>query len=152
MDAYIIPFLLSQGMSMEQIMQGIDKKGGLLGISGISNDLRDIQEAAEAGNERAALAIDAFCDSVVRYIGGFYVELGGMDYLVFTGGIGENSKLVREKICSRLECLGVRFDSAKNSIAKGECIISAADSPVTVLVIPANEEAGIAQTIYEQFS
>ena len=152
MDAYIIPFLLSQGMSMDEIMQGIDKKGGLLGISGISNDLRDIQEAAEAGNERAALAIDAFCDSVVRYIGGFYAELGGMDYLVFTGGIGENSKLVREKICSRLECLGVRFDSAKNSIAKGECIISAADSPVTVLVIPANEEVGIAQTIYEQFS
>ena len=152
MDAYIILFLLSQGMTMDEIMQGIDKKGGLLGISGVSNDLRDIQEAAERGNERAALAIDAFCDAVVKYIGAFTAELGGMDYLVFTGGIGENSVLVREKVCSRLACLGVKFDADLNRVVRGEGVISAPDSPVTVLVLPTNEEVGIAQTIFEQYS
>ena len=151
MDAYVIPFLLSQGMTMDEIMQGIDKKGGLLGISGVSNDLRDIQEAAEQGSERAQLAIDAFCDAVVKYIGAFYAELGGMDYLVFTGGIGENSVLVREKVCSRLACLGVKFDAERNGAVRGEGVISAPDSPATVLVLPTNEEVGIAQTIFEQF-
>lgn len=152
LDAYVIPFLLSQGMSMPEILEGIDKKGGLLGISGVSNDLREIQEAAEKGNPRAALAIDAFCEAVIRYIGAFYAELGGMDVLVFTGGIGENSVLVREKICSRLACLGLRFDAEANRALRGEGTISAPDSPVTALVLPTNEELGIAQTIYEQFT
>ena len=151
LDAYIIPFLLSQGMSLDEILKGIDKTGGLLGISGVSNDLRDIQEAAEHGNERASLAIDAFCDAVIRYIGAFYAELGGMDYLVFTGGIGENSALVREKVCRRLSCLGVEFDEAANRSVRGEGIISAPGSPATVLVLPTNEEVGIAQTIYEEY-
>ena len=151
LDAYIIPFLLSQGMSLDEILKGIDKTGGLLGISGVSNDLRDIQEAAEHGNERASLAIDAFCDAVIRYIGAFYAELGGMDYLVFTGGIGENSALVREKVCRRLSCLGVEFDEAANRSVRGEGIISAPGSPAMVLVLPTNEEVGIAQTIYEEY-
>ena len=152
LDAYIIPYLLSEGMTMDEILKGIDKTGGLLGISGVSNDLRDIQDAAEQGNKRAVLAIDAFCDAVVRYIGAFYAELGGMDYLVFTGGIGENSALVREKVCSRLACLGVDFDSAANRHVRGEGVISAPGSPATVLVLPTNEEVGIAQTIFEKFS
>ena len=149
-DAYIIPYLLSEGLSMDEILKGIDKQGGLLGISGVSNDLRDIQEAAEAGNTRAELAIEAFCDSVVKYIGAFYAVLGGMDYLVFTGGIGENSVVVREKICTRLEALGVVFDSDANASASGDAVISASNSAVKVFVLPANEEAGIAQTIYEK--
>lgn len=152
MDACVIPFLLTQGLTMDQIMEGIGKKGGLLGISGVSNDLRDIQDAAENGNERAALAIDAFCDSVVKYIGAFYAELGGMDYLVFTGGIGENSVLVREKICSRLSCLGVKFDREANLAVRGEGRISTSDSPAEVLVLPTNEEVGIAQIIHEKVS
>ena len=152
MDAYVIPFLLSQGLSLDEIMEGIDKKGGLLGISGVSNDLRDIQDAAENGNERAALAIDTFCDAVVKYIGAFYAELGGMDYLVFTGGIGENSALVREKICTRLACLGVKFDCEANLAVCGEGVISAPDSPAAVLVLPTNEEVGIAQIIQEKVS
>ena len=151
LDAYVIPFLLSQGLSMEEILEGIGKKGGLLGISGLSNDLRDIEAAAREGNARAALAIDAFCEAVIRYIGAFTAELGGMDYLVFTGGIGENSVLVREKVCSRLACLGVQFDAAANRGIQGEGQISAPDSPVTVLVLPTNEELGIAQTIWEKF-
>ena len=101
---------------------------------------------------RAALAIDAFCDSVVKYIGAFYTELGGMDYLVFTGGIGENSALVREKICTRLSCLGVKFDREANRAVRGEGVLSTADSAAKVLVLPTNEEVGIAQTIYEKVS
>ena len=151
LDAYVIPFLLSQGLSMDEILEGIGKKGGLLGISGLSNDLRDIEAAAREGNARAALAIDAFCEAVIRYIGAFTAELGGMDYLVFTGGIGENSVLVREKVCSRLACLGVQFDAAANRGLQGEGTISAPGSPVTVLVLPTNEELGIAQTIWEKF-
>ena len=152
MDACVIPFLLAQGLTMDQIMEGLGKTDGLLGISGVSNDLRDIQEAAENGSERAALAIDAFCDSVVKYIGAFYAELGGMDYLVFTGGIGENSVLVREKICSRLSCLGVKFDREANLAVRGEGRISTSDSPAEVLVLPTNEEVGIAQIIHEKVS
>ena len=151
LDAYVIPFLLSQGLSMDEILEGIGKKGGLLGISGLSNDLRDIEAAAREGNARAALAIDAFCEAVIRYIGAFTAELGGMDYLVFTGGIGENSALVREKVCSRLACLGVQFDAAANRGLQGEGTISAPGSPVTVLVLPTNEELGIARTIWEKF-
>ena len=151
MDAYIIPFLLGQGMPMEEILRGIDKQGGLLGISGISNDLREIQEAVKQGSERAKLAVDVYCEAAVRYIGGFYTELGGMDYLVFTGGIGENSADVREQICLKLTCLGVELDREKNRSVSGEGTISAETSDVKVLVIPANEEAGIAATIWREF-
>ena len=151
MDAYIIPYLLGLGMPLEGILRGIDKRGGLLGISGVSNDLREIQEAADRGNERAELAIDIYCEAAVRYIGGFYTELGGMDYLVFTGGIGENSFAVREKICSKLACLGVVLDREKNSTVSGRAEISAMDSKVKVYVIPANEELGIAKTIWREF-
>ena len=150
LDACIIPFLLGQGMPLEEILQGIDKKGGLLGISGISNDLRDIQAAADNGSERSKLAIDAFCESIVKYIGAFHAVLGGLDYLVFTGGIGENSAVVREKVCSRLAHLGILFDASRNASAKGEALLSAENSPVKVYVIPTNEEVGIAQTIYER--
>ena len=151
MDAYIIPYLLSQGLTMEEIMRGIDKQGGLLGISGVSNDLRDIECAANSGSERASLAINAFCTSVIKYIGAFYAELGGLDYLVFTGGIGENSSLVREKICCNLSHLGIMFDKSSNLNVNGEAEISTSESLVKVLVIPANEELGIANTIFNRY-
>ena len=136
---------------MEEITHGIDKKGGLLGISGISNDLRDIQNAANSGDERAKLAISAFCDSIIRYIGAFYAVLGGLDYLVFTGGIGENSAEIRKMICEKLSHLGIHFLEEDNSNVQGKAVISSNDSPVTVMVLPTNEEVGIAQTIFEEF-
>lgn len=150
LDAYIIPYLLSCGLSMEEILQGIDKRGGMLGISGVSNDLRDIEQAAEAGNARAALAISAFCNAIVKYIGAFYAELGGLEHLVFTGGIGENSALVREKVCSALPHLGIQLDEQANREVQGRAVISAPSSRVKVQVIPANEELGIAAAVYEQ--
>lgn len=149
-DSYIIPYLLAQGMRMEEITKGLDKQGGLLGISGVSNDLRDIQTAAEAGNERAQLAIDAFCTGIIRHAGAYYAELGGLDHLVFTGGIGENSPLIREKVCSAIAHFGIVLDAEKNALHSAQVrIISAENSKVKVWVIPANEELGIARRTYE---
>lgn len=149
-DAYIIPYLLAQGKNVEEITKGMDKQGGLLGISGVSNDLRDIQIAAEGGNERAQLAIDAYCAGIVHYVGAYYAELGGLDHLVFTGGIGENSSLVREKVCGAVAHFGIVLDAQKNAQRSAQArIISAENSKVKVWVIPANEELGIARRTYE---
>ena len=142
-DMFLIPFMESQGMDREEIYRQLSKNSGLLGISGVSGDYRHVQEAMEAGNERAALAIDVFIVSLVRTIGAFYAELGGLDTLVFTGGIGEHSPLVRERVCARLSHLGIRLDGDK--IAADAPVISESDSPVRVLVIPANEELGVAR-------
>ena len=147
-DPYVVPFLEDQGMSFEEIREGLDKKGGLLGISGVSNDLREIEEAAGAGNERAQLAIDVFVNDIVRYIGSFFAEMGGMDKLVFTGGIGENSSLIRRMVCDSIKHLGVELDSEQNDKVRGNGFISTASSPVKVQVIAANEELGIARETY----
>lgn len=152
LDAYIIPYLLGQGLSLDEILQGIDKQGGLLGVSGISNDLRDIEEAAKDGNERAKLAIDVFCESIVKYIGAFYAILGGLDYLVFTGGIGENSSLIRHQVCTSLAHFGIELDEAANIKGAKDRIISSSRSRVKVGIIPTNEEVGIAQDIFSNFS
>lgn len=146
-DSYIVPFLLNEGLSMDEIFTGLGKKGGLLGLSGVSNDLRDIENAAAQGNERAQTALDVFVCSVVRFIGMFYAELGGLDQLVFTGGIGENSAYIRERICRAVAHLGIELDTAANASCR-DGRISADDSRVTVSVIPANEELGVARQTY----
>lgn len=148
MDPFIIPFLLEKGMELKDIMEGLTKKGGLLGISGISNDLRDIEEAADAGNERAKLAIDVFCNGIVRYIGSYYAELGGLDHLVFTGGIGEHGRTVRRIVCAQLKHMGILLDPEKNLDYSENAIISLSASPVTIHVIPANEELGVARKTF----
>ena len=101
LDPYVIPFLQNEGMSEEEILAGLAKKGGLLGLSGVSNDLRAVSEAAGAGNERAALAIEVFAVSVIRYIGMYYAELGGLDKLVFTGGIGRTPRCCGKRSAGR---------------------------------------------------
>lgn len=150
MDSSILYFLESEGLSREEILKGCQKQGGLLGISGVSNDCRYVLEAADAGNERAKLAIDVFVTNIVHYIGSFFVDLGGLDYLVFTAGIGEHSAPIRKAVCEKLACLGVALDAAANE-ACGEDVtaISAAESGTEVLVIPTNEEIGIARRTYE---
>ena len=146
-DPYLVPFLLNEGMSLEEITQGMSKKGGLLGVSGVSSDFIKVCEAADAGNERAKLAIDAFATSVVRYIAEFYVELGGADQIVFTGGIGEHSVEFRKNLVERLACLGINLDEKKNnSVSEG--VISTPESNVKICVIPTNEELGIAMNAY----
>ena len=148
-DCGMIPFLRSQGLSEAEILEGLQKRGGLLGISGVSNDLRYVIEAADGGNERARLAIDVFVHGIVHYIGAFYLDLGRLDDLVFTAGIGEHSARIRRMVCDKLAPLGVRLDEAKNEACRGQAIISAPDSKVCVRVIPTNEELGIARRTYE---
>ncbi len=148
-DAYVVPFLMNEGLSMEEITTGFAKKGGLLGISGVDSDLRFIEEAANSGNERAKLAIDMLVASIVKYIGSFYAEMGGLDYITFAGGIGENSKIVRRMVCEKLECFGVKLDADKNNSVKGECEISAADSKVKIYTVATDEEQMVAMKTYE---
>ncbi|MCI8558989.1 MAG: acetate/propionate family kinase [Lachnospiraceae bacterium] len=148
MDPFIIPFLLEKGMKLEDIMEGLTKKGGLLGISGVSNDLRDIEEAANSGNERAKLAIHVFCNGIVRYIGSYYAELGGLDHLVFTGGIGEHGCTIRHIVCNQLKHMGILLDPEKNLDYSENAVISLPSSPVTIHVIPANEELGVARKTF----
>ena len=144
-DPYMIPFLQSEGLSAEEIEDGLSKHGGLLGISGVSNYMRDLQSAAESGNERARLAVDAFVSGIIKQIGAFYAELGGLDQLVFTGGIGEHSAFVRNAVCSQLRHLGIELDEEKNSASESVGVVSAAGSAVLVTVVPANEELGVAR-------
>ena len=144
-DPYMIPFLKSEGLSAEEIEDGLSKHGGLLGISGVSNDMRDLQSAAESGNERARLAVDAFVSGIIKQVGAFYAELGGLDQLVFTGGIGEHSAFVRNAVCSQLRHLGIELDEEKNSASESVGVVSAAGSAVLVTVVPANEELGVAR-------
>lgn len=147
-DPYLIPFLLHEGHSMEEVLAGLAKSGGMLGLSGVSGDMRDIEQAAGAGNERAALALEVFYTAVVRYIGAYYAELGGLDALVFTGGIGENSALARQRICARLAHMGVAVDAERNRAGEAERVVSTADSPVEVLVIPTDEELIVADRTF----
>ena len=148
-DTMLVPFLLGRGLSLDEIEKGITKKGGLLGISGVSDDMRYVEEAAEKGNVRAQLAIDVYCSHILHYIGAFYAGLGGLDYLCFTGGIGEKSPIVRGKVCASLKHMGVILDEEKNNAKENvERTISAKESPVTVMVIPANEELEIVKRAY----
>ena len=147
MDPTMIHFLKQVGMSEEDILRGCQKEGGLLGISGVSNDLRYVIEAADNGNQRAKLAVNVFVTGIVHYIGAFFMDLGGLTDLVFTAGIGEHSDRVRAMVCERLGAIGVRLDEEANRA--NAPIISSRDSEVTVRVIPTDEELGIARRTYE---
>lgn len=149
MDTSISYFLKHEGLSDAQILEGFQKKGGLLGISGVSNDLRYVLEAAEQGCERAKLAVDVFVTGIVHYIGAFFLDLGRLDYLVFTAGIGEHSHQIRSLVCQKLAPLGIKLDENANKRCSGSAVISAPDSKVCVRVIPTDEELGIARRTYE---
>ena len=147
-DPYLVPFLQEQGLSWQEIDEGLSHRGGLLGISGLSNDLREIISAADQGNERATLALDAYATAIVRYIGAFYAEMGGLEKLVFTGGIGENSARIRSIVCGQHGHLGIVLDEKANEDVPSDGFISSADSKVLVQVIRADEETGIARETY----
>jgi len=149
-DPAILPFLMVKyGWSAEQLEELINKKGGLLALSGASNDMRDVEERAEKGDERAQLAVEVFCYRVRKYIGAYAAAMGGLDAIVFTGGIGENSPTVRARCCEGLEFLGVQLDPELNTTGKGEREIGVAGSKVRLLVIPTNEELMIARETAE---
>lgn len=145
-DPAIMPYLQKQlGYNSNDVDSIINKKSGLLGISGISNDMRDIESQAAAGNARAQLALDIFCYRAKKYIGSYTAAMGGLDAVVFTAGIGEHSPVVRAKICSDMEYLGIRINQEINAVCHVDCDISADDTGVRVLVIPTNEELAIAR-------
>ena len=148
MDVYIIPYLLEQGLSMDEILDGLCKNGGLKGISGTSGDLRDVQTAADAGSARAKLAMEVYVTQLLRYIGAYFMELSGVDAIAFTGGIGENSWRLREMVLDRLAHIGVKYDRALNRRVSGEQLISTPDSAVAVHVIPANEELMVVRAVW----
>src|ERR1051325_3110665 len=144
-DGFAIQKLLKQGLSLEEIFRKLGKEGGMLGMSGVSPDMRDVETAAAEGNARAKLAIDAFVESVRHYIGAFLVVLGGCDVLAFTGGIGENGMALRGAICRDLAWAGIELDSQKNNTRGAEAEISAATSKTQIWIVPTNEELIVAR-------
>ena len=145
LDAGILEYLMNKhNMSMAEMMNVLNKKSGVLGVSGVSSDFRDLTAAAEQGNERAALALDMFCYSVKKYIGAYAAAMGGVDAVIFTAGVGENSAAERMSIASGLEFMGIHMDPEANNVRGKETVVSTPDSPVKVLLIPTNEELMIA--------
>ncbi|MBR2890685.1 MAG: acetate kinase [Oscillospiraceae bacterium] len=150
LDAAVVQFIMNKyGMSADECLNMLNKKSGVLAVSGVSSDFRDIEENANAGNADCELALEKFAYEVRKYIGSYAAALGGLDVLVFTAGVGENSATMRARICQDLEYLGVKIDAEKNNTRGKEAIISADDSKVTVWVIPTNEELMIAQDTAE---
>lgn len=149
-DPAVVPFVMEkEGLSTREIDNLMNKKSGVLGISGISNDFRDLDEAAANGNQRAELALEVFAYKIKKFIGEYSAVLNGADAVVFTAGIGENSASIRKRILSDLEGLGIKIDDEKNKIRGQEIDISTPDSKVRVLVIPTNEELTIARDTKE---
>jgi len=145
-DPFIIPYIMDkEGINTDQLRTILATRSGMLGISGISGDMRDLLNAAATGNERARLTIEAFNYSVKKYIGAYAAAMGGLDAVVFTGGIGERSAKCRYDICEGLNFLGISIDNARNDSVKGEGDISSTDSMVKIIVIPTNEEIIVAR-------
>jgi acetate kinase len=147
LDSAAIPYAMrALGLSLEEAERQLTRDSGLKGLSGLSNDIRDIERAAAEGDRRSALALDVFVTGVRHWIGAYVLALNGADAIVFTAGIGENSGDLRGRICANLDQLGIRLDSEKNGIAYArEATISAADSRVKVMVVPTNEELVVAR-------
>ncbi len=149
----IDPAIVTYIREKENLPQGkvneiLNKKSGVLGISGVSSDFRDIEAAVEEGNERAALALKVFAHKVRFYIGAYIAEMNGVDAIIFTAGVGENDAMMREIICNNLGNLGIKLDPVKNKIRGKETIISADDARVKLIMIPTNEELMIARDTY----
>ncbi|MCI9087005.1 MAG: acetate kinase [Clostridia bacterium] len=149
-DPSIVTFLMKkEGLTPDEMDTILNKKSGKLGVSGISFDDRDIEKAAEEGNERAKLAIDTFAYQVIGYIGRFAAQMNGVDVITFAGGVGENGMEVRKQICDSLSFLGIKIDDEKNNCRGKEVEISTPDSKVKVFVVPTNEELMIARDTTE---
>lgn len=145
-DPAILPFVMEkEDLTPEEMSIVLNKKSGVLGISGVSSDFRDLETAAQDGNERAQLALDSFEASVRKFIGGFLTEMDHCDGIVFTAGVGENAIDTRKRICENLEAFGIKLDEEKNDMRGKEAIVSTDDSKIKILVIPTNEELKIAE-------
>lgn len=150
LDTMAIPFMMkTQGLSLEECERQLTKEGGLLGLSGVGNDIRDIKEAATQGNNEARLSLDILIREIRRWVGSFFFEMGGADIIAFTGGIGEYNPDIRSGVCSGLEELGIAVDGRLNGSLMGtEGFISPNGARTKIVVIPANEEVVIAREVY----
>ena len=149
-DASLIPFVMKKtGMNISEIDNALNKKSGLLGISGVSSDSRDIEDGIKSGNDRCKLAQEMYVNKIVKYIAEYYVELNGADAIVFTAGVGENSISTRKQIIDKLACLGIKLDEQRNNVRGEVALISTDDSSVKVYVIPTDEEVMIARDTYK---
>lgn len=150
-DAGALAFLMDKdGLDAKGVSDLINKHSGVWGISGISSDMREIEKAVAEGDKRAILALKVYNYRIKKYIGAYVAALGGLDILVFTGGVGENQWSTREAVCSEMECMGIRLDVEKNNGMRGEeMVISTPDSKVTVMVVPTDEEFLIASDTME---
>ena len=149
-DPAILFYLADKGYDLRALNGLCNKQSGLLGLSGVSNDMRNLLEQAAQGHERAQLAIDVFCYRIRKYVGAYTAVVGTLDALIFTGGIGENAVAVRADVCRDLPQIGLELDPARNAAAvRCEAEISSAVSRVKVFVIPTNEEAAIANDTFE---
>lgn len=145
-DPAIIPFIMEkENIDFDEVNDILNKKSGVLGISGISSDFRDLEDIAIAGNERAKLALDIFCHRVIKYIAAYAAQMCSIDALIFTGGVGENSDIIRAGICENLVCLSIILDHELNKVRGKEAMINKNIGGVTIMVIPTNEELMIAK-------
>ena len=145
-DPSIIPFVMEkEGKNASEIIDDLNKKSGLLGLSEYSSDMRDIMEKVDEGDEKAILAKDKYVRRIVDYIAQYYVLLGGVDIIVFTAGVGENNIPIRREICEKLTCLGIKIDLDKNNVRSDVVKISSDDSSIDIYVIPTDEELLIAR-------
>ena len=148
-DPSIISYVANKkNESVDEVVNELNKKSGFIGLSGVSSDFRDVWAGVEEGNEQCKLAVDKYVKTVVDYIAMYYVELGGVDTIAFTAGLGENAIPVRKMICEKLACLGVVIDDEKNNIRGEEVKLSTDSSKIDVYVIPTNEELMIAEDTY----
>ena len=149
-DPSIIPPVMeAENKTIDDIINDLNKHSGVLGLSGISSDMRDIEDAYNEGNPRAVLTFNKYIQRIVDYIAQYYVRLGGADVIAFTAGVGENSPILRKLVCEKLACLGVKLDEEKNNVRGKLTKISAVDSKVAVYVIPTDEELMIARDTLE---
>jgi acetate kinase len=147
-DPALIPFIMEKtGKTADEVLDVLNKRSGILGVSGFSSDLRDIESSAKEGNERAELALEVFASRIHKYIGSYAARMFGVDAIIFTAGIGENSDVIRARVLQGLEFMGVYWDPALNKVRGKEAFINYPHSPVKVMVIPTNEEVMIARDV-----
>jgi acetate kinase len=150
-DAGVLTFIQdTENLDSHQLNELLNKRSGVLGVSGVSSDMRELGVAVKAGNERAILAMEMYNYRIKKYVGSYAAVLGGLDLLIFTGGVGENQASTRSEVCANMEFMGIKLDESKNIGLHGkEMVISAPDSKVTVMVVPTDEELMIAKDTYE---
>ena len=149
-DVGLIPYVMSQTKkSFDDVMMDLNKKSGMLGISGASSDMRDVEEAYESGDKRSTIAMNMYANRIVEYISMYNAKLEGADAIVFTAGVGENSNVVRDMVCKKLAFMGIKLDEDKNNTRGIEGEISTEDSSIKVYVVPTNEELMIAKDTYD---